>query len=145
LPTGSGIVTYLSRPLISKRAARRLIQQAFVLTSRDRSVRQHIREARIETLWVLENWNFEWTVAIDRGKVRFDRRPARAPDVTLTWPDAAEFLAAVQEGHAPDDSRALAGEIGDFRNFVEPVYRSFCRSLELVIKYPFDDAGNPLM
>ncbi len=145
---GSGIVSYLNvpdRPSISKRAARRLIQQALVLTGRDRSVRQHIREARIETLWVLEDWDFEWTVMIDRGKVRFDRRPARTPDITLTWPEAAAFLASIQEGRAPDDSRVLAGNLGDFRTFVEPVYRSFCRLLEEVIKYPVDDAGNPLM
>jgi hypothetical protein len=145
---GSGIVSYLNvpdRPSISKRAARRIIQQAFVLTGRDRSVRQHIREARIETLWVLEDWNFEWTVSIDRGKVRFDRRPARAPDITLTWPEAAGFLASIQGGRAPDDSRVLAGNVGDFRTFVEPVYRSFCRLLEQVIQYPVDDAGNPLM
>ncbi len=144
---GSGIVSYLNvpdRPPISKRAARRLIQQALVLTGRDRLVRQHIREARIETLWVLEDWDFEWTVIIDRGKVRFDRRPTRTPDMTLTWPDAAEFLAAVQEGRVPDDSRVLAGNT-DLRTYVEPVYKSFCRWLEQVIKYPNDDAGNPLM
>jgi hypothetical protein len=133
------------RPSISKRAARRLIQQAFVLTGRDRSVRQHIREARIETLWVLEDWNFEWTVSIARGKVRFDRRPARTPDITLTWPEAAGFLASIQEGRAPDDFRVLTGNVGDFRIFVEPVYRSFCRLLEQVIEHPVDDAGNPLM
>ena len=132
------------RPSISKRAARRLIQQAFVLTARERSVRQHIREARIETLWVLEDWNFAWTVSIDRGKIRFDRRPTRAPDVTLTWPDAAEFLTAAQEGRMADDSRVLAGDPAS-RAYAETVYRSFCRSLEQVIKYPVDDAGNPLM
>ena len=132
------------RPPISKRAARRLIQQALVLTGRDRTVRQHIREARLETLWVLEDWNLEWTVIIDRGKVRFERRPARAPDVTLTWPDATEFLAAVQEGRAPDDSRVLAVN-PDLRTYIEPVYRTFCRSLEQVIKYPVDDVGNPLI
>ncbi|HET7099696.1 MAG TPA: hypothetical protein VFJ52_00985 [Terriglobia bacterium] len=132
------------RPPISKRAARRLIQQAFVLAGRDRSVREHIRKARIQTLWVLEDWDFEWTVIIDRGKVRFDRRPTRTPDMTLTWPDAAEFLTAVQEGRVPDDSRVLAGNM-DLRTFVEPVYRRFCRSLEQVIKSPIDDAGNSLM
>ena len=144
----SGIVTYLSvtdRPSISKRAARRLIQQAFVLTGRDRSVRQHIREAHIETLWVLEDWRFEWTVIIDRGKVRFERRPSRTPGVTLTWAHGTLFFDAVQEGRAPDDSRVLAGDLGSFRTFVEPVYKRFCRSLEEVIKYPVDDAGNPLM
>ena len=121
-----------------------MIQQAFVLTGRDRSVRQHIREARIETLWVLENWNLAWTVAIDRGKVRFERRPARTPDLSLTWTDAEEFFAAIQEGRVPDGSRVVAGNL-DFQAYVEPVYRSFCRSLEQVIKYPVDDAGNPLM
>ena len=147
LVAGSGIVCYLNvpdRPPISKRAARRLIQQAFVLTGRDRTVRQHIREARLATVWVLEDWKFEWTVTIDRGKVRFDRRPTRTPHMTLTWPDAAEFLAAVQEGRVPDDSKVMAGN-PDLRTYVEPVYRSFCRSLEQVIKHPIDDAGNPLM
>ena len=129
---------------ISKRAARRLIQQAFVLTGRDRSVRQHIREARLATLWVLEDWNLEWTVTLDRGKVRFDRRPVREPDLTLAWPDAGEFFATIQEGRAPDDSMAKEGKV-NFRTHVEPVYRSFCRSLEHVIKYPVDDAGNPLL
>jgi hypothetical protein len=146
-PPGSGIVSYLNvpdRPSISKRAARRLIQQAFVLTGRDRSVRQHIREARLVTLWVLEDWNFEWTVTIDRGKVRFDRRPAREPDMTLRWPSAGEFLAGIQEGRAPDGSMEPEGG-ADFQSYVEPVYRSFCQSLEHVIRYPVDDAGNPLM
>jgi hypothetical protein len=147
LVPGSGIVCYLNvpeRPPISKRAARRLIQQAFVLTSRDRTVRQHIREARLATLWVLEDWNFEWTVMIDRGKIRFDRRPAREPDMTLRWPDAGGFFASIQEGRTPDDSMEMEGD-ADFRSFVEPVYRSFCRLLEQVIRYPVDDAGNPLM
>lgn len=146
-PFGSGIVSYLSvsdRPSISKRAARRLIQQAFVLTGRDRSVRQHIREAHVLTLWVLEDWNFEWTVIVDRGRIRFDRRPARAPDITLTWPDAAAFLAAIEEGRVPDDSRVLAGN-RDLLVYVEPIYKSFCRWLGQVIQYPVDDADNPLM
>lgn len=132
------------RPSISKRAARRLIQQAFVLTGRDRPVRQHIREVRLATLWILESWNFEWTVNLDRGKIRFDRRPTRAPDVTLTWADAEEFFKSIQEGNSPDDSLAMEGDTR-LRLLVDPVYRSFCRSLEQVIKYPFDDAGNPLM
>jgi hypothetical protein len=132
------------RPSISKRAARRLIQQAFVLTGRDRSVRQHIREVRLATLWVLEDWNFEWTVNLDRGKIRFDRRPPRVPDMTLTWSSAEEFFTSMEEGRAPNASLEMDGDPG-LRQYVEPVYRSFCRSLEQVIKYPFDDAGNSLM
>ena len=145
--SASVIVSYLKvpdQPSISKRAARRLIQQAFVLTSRDRSVRQHIREARLATLWVLEDWDFEWTVALDRGKVWFDRRPARLPDVTLTWPDAAKFFACIQEGRAPKDAMVMEGNLA-FRHYVDLVFRSFCRSLERVMKDPVDDAGNKLM
>jgi len=144
---GSGIVCYLNvpdQPSISKRAARRLIQQAIVLTGRDRSVRQHIREVRLATIWVLEDWNFEWTVNLDRGKVRFDRRPARTPDVTLTWPSAEAFLTSIQEGRTPDDSLAMEGKL-ELRTYVVPVYKSFCRSLEKVIKDPVDDVGNPLV
>ena len=132
------------RPSISKRAARRLIQQAFVLTGRDRPVRQHIREAHVTTVWMLEDWNFEWTITLDRGKVRFDRRPARVPDMTLTWPNAADFFDTIEQGRAPDDSLTMEGNL-TFRNFIDLVYRSFCRSLQRVIQYPVDDAGDPLM
>ncbi|MEJ2009525.1 MAG: hypothetical protein P8Z30_15440 [Acidobacteriota bacterium] len=132
------------QPSISKRAARRLIQRAIVLTGRNRSVRQHIREVHLATLWVLEDWNLEWTVNLDRGRVHFDRRPTRKPDVTLTWPNAEEFFSRIQEGGAPDDTLAMEGD-PELRTYVDPVYRSFCRSLEEVIKYPFDDAENPRM
>jgi hypothetical protein len=145
--SASAIVACLKttdRPSISKRAARRLIQQAFVLTGRDRILRQHIREARFATLWVLEDWGFEWSVSLDRGKLRFDRRPIRVPDVTLTWPNAASFFTNIQEGRAPDDSMTMEGG-RQFRTQVDMVYRTFCRLLDQVIKEPFDDAGNPLM
>ncbi len=132
------------RPSISKRAARRLIQQAFVLAGRDRTVRQHIREAHVTTVWMLEDWSFEWTITLDRGKVRFDRRPARVPDMTLTWPNAAEFFDTIEQGRTPDDSLNMEGNL-TFRNFIDPVYKGFCRSLQRVIQYPVDDAGGPLM
>lgn len=144
--TASGIVSYLTVPdqsAISKRAALRLIQRAVVLTARNRSVRQHIREARIATLWILEDWHLEWTVNLDRGKVHFDRRPTRRPDVTLTWSNTEEFFTNIQEGRAPDNSLAMEGDPG-LRAWVDLVYRTFCRSLQEVIEYPFDDAENPL-
>jgi len=134
----------LDRPSISKRAARRLLQRAFVLVGRDRPVRQHIREARITTLWVLEDWNFEWTVAIERGKVQFDRRPAHAPALTLAWPSAEEFFNALWEGRSPDDSLLLEGDVRG-RRYSDPVYNAFCRVFQQVLHDPFDDAGNPLM
>ena len=78
----------------SKRAARRILQRAFVLTGRDRPLRQHIRAARFTTLWILEDWDLVWTVIIDRGKIEFERRPARHPDLILSWPTANEFFAS---------------------------------------------------
>lgn len=81
---------------------------------------------------------------MDRGKVRFERRPSRSPDMTLSWPEAADFFASIQEGRTPDGALAMEGNVV-FRTYVDLVYKSFCRSLEQVIKYPVDDAGNPLM
>ncbi len=76
----------------SKRAARRILQRAFVLTGRDRQLRQHIRETRLTFLWILEDWDLVWTIVIDRGKIEFDRRPARHPDMTFRWRTANEFF-----------------------------------------------------
>ncbi len=76
----------------SKRAARRIIQRAFVLTGRDRQLRQHIREVQLTTLWSLDDWELVWTVVIDRGKIEFERRPAKHPDMTLSWQTADEFF-----------------------------------------------------
>ena len=134
----------LPLPEISKRAARRLIQRAFVLAGRDRTVRQHIREARVITLWALEDWGFEWTVAIERGKLNFDRRPARAPDLTFTWPSAEEFFKSLWEGKSPDASLLLEGDLR-LRRYSDPVYSAFCRLLEQVLHDPFDEAGNRLL
>jgi len=78
----------------SKRAARRILQRAFVLTGRDRPLRQHIREARFTTLWILEDWDLAWTVIFDRGKIEFERRPAKHPDLTLSWPTANDLFSS---------------------------------------------------
>lgn len=129
---------------ISKRAGRRLIQRAFVLVGRDRAVRQHIRSARFATLWVLEDWKFEWTVLLDRGKVLFERRPARRPGLTFAWPNAEEFFQAIHDGRPPEACLRIEGDL-HLRRLCEPVYRAFCRLLGQVMRYPFDDAENPLM
>lgn len=134
----------LPLPSISKRAARRLLQRAFVLAGRDRTVRQHIREASAITLWVLEDWRFEWTVEIERGKLHFDRRPARAPDLTLRWPSAEEFFKTFWEGRNPGDSLRLEGNLA-LRRFSDPVYSVFCRTLQRLLRDPLDAAGNPLL
>ena len=79
----------------SKRAARRIIQRAFVLAGRDKPLRQHIREARFTTLWILEDWDLAWTVIVDRGKLEFERRLAKHPDLTFSWPTADKFFTSV--------------------------------------------------
>jgi len=78
----------------SKRAARRILQRAFVLTGRDKPLRQHIREARFTILWILEDWDLVWTIIIDRGRIEFARRPAKHPDLTLSWRTASEFFSS---------------------------------------------------
>ncbi len=83
-------------PTLSKRAARRLIQRAFVLAGRDRIVRQHIREARLTTRWILEDWKLTWTLILDRGKLDFDRRPIKKVHLILTWASASAFFKEVQ-------------------------------------------------
>ncbi len=127
--------------LLSKRAARRLIQHAFVLVGRDRKVRQHLREASVVTLWVLEDWKFAWTVELDRGKIHFDRRPARRPDLTLTWLTAESFFRQIESGGAADDSLEMVGNL-ELRKFLRPVYQAFCKILPKVLRYPFDNEGN---
>lgn len=78
----------------SKRAARRILQRAIVLTGRDRHLRQHLRAVRLTTLWILEDWDLVWTVILDRGKIEFERRPARHPDLTFSWKTGGEFFSS---------------------------------------------------
>lgn len=131
-------------PRFSKRAARRLIQRAFVLTGRDKHVRQHIREAHLTSLWVLREWNLAWTVVLDRGRVEFERRPARKPDVTLTWDTAENFFSQVEGSTSPDGGFDLAGT-QELRSFVETLRKGFFASLRHVLRHPVDDAGESLL
>ena len=127
---------------LSRRAARRVIQRAFVLAGRDRTVRQHIREAELTTLWTITDWEFTWTVVCDRGRVHFERRPSKRPTLTLTWPTAADFFAQVEAGRL---SPELAGETPPPKRTVEVVCEGFCRSLRQVFENPVDENGDPLV
>lgn len=95
----------------SKRAARRIVQRAFVLTGRDKHFRQQIRSARFTTLWTLEDWELVWTVIIDRGTLEFERRPAKNPDLIFHWQTASDFFNA-----AGDDRRRGALTAGLWRS-----------------------------
>jgi hypothetical protein len=147
----------LDSPTLSKRAARRVIQRAFVLAGRDRVVRQHIREAQLTTRWVLEDWNLEWTLTIDRGKLDFERRPAKHADLVLTWPSAADFFREVQTASRSRGGLAISpdqqgeGSVvilsSDVRlvKMLEPVYFAFCATLREVLTNPVDENGDPLV
>jgi hypothetical protein len=142
---------------LSRRAARRIIQRAFVLAGRDRIVRQHIREARLTTRWVLEDWNVEWTLIIDRGKLGFERRPAKRADLVLTWPSATDFFREVEIASrsrgglvtGPDQhgKGSVVISSGDVRlvKVLEPVYFAFCAAVRGVLANPVDEKGDPLV
>jgi hypothetical protein len=128
----------------SKRAARRIIQRAFVLTGRDRQLRQHIREARLTTLWILEDWDLVWTVTIDRGKIEFDRRPAKQPDLTFSWQTANEFFSRTRENASPESRLELAGNI-ELRRVASNLLKCFLGYLGHVLRDPVDDVGESLL
>jgi hypothetical protein len=131
-------------PPLSKRAARRILQRAWVLTGRDRRVRQHLRSAGFSALWILEDWNFTWTVVFDRGRLEFDRRPTKRPDLTFTWQSAADFFAAIETGVRAPQGFQAEGDLA-LQRVCEPVYRSFSKVLQTLLGEPVDQNGMPLV
>jgi hypothetical protein len=125
---------------LSKRAALRVFQRAFVLAGRERNVRQHIREAHCLILWVIEDWDLAWTVVLDRGKIEFDRRPTKHPDLTLTFPTADEFFNQVESSARKDDGPARTGDT-TYWKYALVVYSGFCASLREVLQNPVDENG----
>lgn len=129
---------------LSKRAARRIIQRAFVLMGRDKVLRQQIRESEIITLWIVEDWELEWTVFLHRGKFEVERRPSKHPDVTLTWPTAEEFFRQVdRSGDANVQVEILPPQ--DQRRFLETLLRGFFNYLRHVLANPVDGTGESLI
>ncbi len=125
---------------LSKRAARRLIQRAFVLTGRERQIRQHIREAHVAMLWVLEDEGMEWAVLLDRGRILFDRRPAKKPDVVLRWGESRTFFESARTGRDEPDAFTIEGP-PELRRVAELVWRAFRSALGNVLSFPFDEDG----
>lgn len=163
----SGTESHSDTSSLSKRAARRLIQRAWVLTGRDRRLRQHIRELKLTTLWTIEDWGLAWTVFFERGRIEFDRRPAKRPHATFAWPSAEAFFARLEGGSllevmraeaAPADEPAEAEGAGraeeervrrpgrsPAERALEPVCRVFADMLREVLENPFDENGDPLV
>jgi hypothetical protein len=129
---------------LSKRAARRIIQRAFVLMGRNKVLRQQIRQSQIITLWIVEDWELEWTVYLHRGKFELERRPAKHPDVTLSWPTAEEFFRQVdRSGEANVQVQILPPQ--EHRRFFETLLRGFFACLRHVLANPVDAQGESLL
>ena len=129
---------------LSKRAARRIIQRAFVLMGRDKILRQQIRGSAITTLWIVEDWELEWTVFLRHGRFEVERRPAKHPAVTLSWPTAEEFFQQVdRSGEAPVQVQILPAQ--EHRRFFETLLRGFFACLRHVLANPVDDVGESLL
>lgn len=133
-----------SFPALSKRAARRAIQRTFVLVGRDRRIRQHLREADLTTLWVLEDWGLEWTVVLDHGKLECHRGRVGRPNLTFAWRTAEAFFTQIETGRPVEGAFELAGD-SVWKKLCEPVYDAFCGSLRGVLLNPIDDAGERLL
>ena len=146
----------------SKRAARRIVQRAFVLSGRDRHLRQQIRSLRLTTLWILEDWDLVWTLIIDRGRLAFDRRPAKHPDLVFNWRTASDFftsasderrgtalLADLGQSHAPrlgdtESALTLSGDVA-LRRVASNLLHCFLGHLGHVLRNPVDGAGESLL
>ena len=131
-------------PALSKRAARRAIQRAFVLVGRDRRVRQHLREVELTTLWVLEDWRLEWTVVLDHGRLDFHRGRVGRPNLTFAWRTAEAFFSQIETGKPVEGAFELVGDVA-WKKLCEPVYEAFYSSLRGVLLNPIDDDGERLL
>src|SRR3989304_2413983 len=115
-------------PALSKRAAGRLIQRAFVLVGRDKSIRQQLREASLITLWRLEDWGLEWTVAVEGGKFQFHRGKAGRPQLTYSWRSVDHFFYQIERGGSDPDAFHCDGS-PELRRLFGPVFVAFSKSL----------------
>jgi hypothetical protein len=131
-------------PALSKRAARRVIQRAFVLVGRDKSIRQHLREASLNTLWTIEDWGLEWTVSIKHGKFEFNRGRTGRPHATYTWQHTEDFFKLVETAASPPETFHCEGS-REVQRILAPILAAFAKSLNGVLQHPFDDAGERLL
>ncbi len=130
---------------LSKRAAQRLIQRAIVLAGRNRNVKQQIREADLTSVWSIEDWDLEWAVAIRRGKLDFDRRLPRQPDIQVRWPTAEGFFAeAGNKGPASPNQGQYEGP-PQMRRMWDVLYHAFRVALGDVLQDPVDEEGTRLV
>ena len=129
---------------LSKRAAQRLVRRALVLAARRRNVRQHIREANLTSVWAIDDWGLEWAVAIRRGKLDFDRRLPRQPDIRVSWPTAQAFFHAADKTRAESSPSQYEGP-PELRRMWDIIYQAFRTALKDVVQNPVDQDGRSLL
>jgi hypothetical protein len=113
-----------------------------VLAGRDRNVRQHIREADLDSVWTIEDWDLKWALAIRRGKLVFDRRLPRRPDVHIDWPTAEAFFMEAEQSAA---SQLQYEGPTEARRTLEVVYAAFRTALKQLLLDPVDEDGRSLL
>ncbi len=129
---------------LSKRAARRIIQRTFVLMGRNKTVKQLIRESDLTMVWIIEDWELEWTVLLRHGKFEVERRQAKHPDATLYWPTAVEFFSQVDRHTSTNIQVQITPEPVQKR-FFDTLLRDFFSTLRLVLENPVDAVGQNLL
>jgi hypothetical protein len=80
----------------------------------------------------------------DRGRLEFDRRPTKRPDLTFTWQSAADFFAEIETGVRVASGFQAEGDLA-LQRVCEPVYRSFSKALQTLLGQPVDQNGVPLV
>ena len=107
-------------------------------------MRHQIRESELITLWIIEDWDLEWTVFLHRGRFEVERRPAKHPAVTLSWPTAKEFFEQVDRAaSAGIQAKILPAQ--ERHRFFETLLRGFFACLRHVLATPVDDVGESLL
>jgi hypothetical protein len=129
---------------LSKRAAQRLIQRAIVLAGRNRNVKQQIREADLVSVWSIEDWDLEWAVTIRRGKLDFDRRLPRRPDIQVHWPTAQVFFDEAEKPERSNPSGARYEGPVEARRMWDVLHQAFRVALGSVLENPVDEDGTRL-
>jgi len=130
---------------LSKRGAQRLIQRAIVLAGRNRNVKQQIREVDLTTVWSIEDWDLEWAVSIRRGKLDFDRRVPRRPDIQVRWPTAEVFFAEAGDPRAAGPSQVQYEGPPQMRRMWDVLHQTFRAALGEVLENPVDEDGTRLV
>jgi len=127
-------------PSLSKRAARRVIQRAFVLIGRDKALRQKLRSGKLTTRWLVEDWGLEWTVIIAEGHLEFHRGHVGKAQVSFLWKSGDDFLGQIATGTNPGDGFELECEPA-LRRVVDSLFAAFGNTLKAVLADPVDDDG----